>query len=153
MSDTPVSVFATFVALGVAGVFGRVYLGRSARSRTAGRRLYANTGSLIWLRNAIPLVPIWAPMSFALGVIVLLPRWVGELLISPILAVGLVAFIAAYRVPAPLLPAWLRAEIKEGTTPVARPSRIDWAVLCIVVPIFVVSIIGIPIYFFAFAPG
>jgi hypothetical protein len=153
MSDTPVSVFVTFVGVGAAGVLGRLYLGRSARSRITARRLYTNKRAIIWLRNAIPLVPIWAPASFVMGTLVLFPRWVGEILISPTLALGLIAFIAAYKVPAPFLPTWLRTEIDEGSTPVARPGGWDWVILAFVVPIFVASIVGIPLYFFMYGSG
>ena len=70
-----------------------------------------------------------------------LARWLG----LPALALGEVAFLLSYRVPAPFTPRWLRDEIDRGDTPVARPDRIDWLLFWFVLPVIVLGDIAGPI--------
>ena len=82
-----------------------------------------------------------------------LPRCPGAWLLVPALDVVAIALVLAYRVPAPFLPGWLRAEIDTGITPVARPDFGDKAILALFLTIFVLGNIAGPIYLVFFSGG
>ena len=58
-----------------------------------------------------------------------------------------------YRVPAPFLPGWLRAEIDAGIRPVARPDFGDKVILALFLTIFVLGNIGLLAYLVFFHGG
>ena len=134
---TAAVMFLLFAGTAAAGVMVRLLGDRSQRIRGNLRRTYSNEASPQWLRNALPLVPIWAPASFMMGLLALTPRSAALILLVPVFALIEVGLVLAYRVPAPFLPGWLRDEIKRGVTPVARPDRLDWLLFWVVFPVMI----------------
>ncbi len=84
--------------------------------------------------------PLWGLGALMFASVLLFPRPWGAWLVLP--GVGLIgsAFLAAYRVPPPFLPAWLRDEFTAGSIRLARPTKSDWLVFWMVVPLFALSI-------------
>lgn len=146
-------VIVLFFGMGAAvGFLFRLYAGRSNNViRATARRMYQDSTSNIWLRNGVALAPVWGSGSAFFGALVVLPHVIGELLLAPTLALMFAAFAASFRVPAPFLPKWLRAEIDQGLIPLARPTRGDWVVLALVAPIAIFTIVGAPLYFLTHA--
>ena len=150
---TPVLAFVFLGGSAVILAFFGLYADRSERIRATARRMYTNQASTIWLRNGIAVIPFFTPGFLLFGSLALWPREVGHFLISPALLLVYLAFAASYRVPAPFLPGWLRREVDEGVTPVARPDRWDWVVFVMVSPFVVFTIVFMPVYFVAYPNG
>jgi hypothetical protein len=138
LTASPLSVFALLACVSGLGVAYRLYSTRSQRGRRAVRTLYASQGALIWMRNAVSLVPLLAPATLLLGLGSLLPRSFGELLSAPALALVGLSLALSYRVPPPFLPTWLRDEIDRGVTQVSRPTSQDWMVFWLLIPLLIV---------------
>jgi hypothetical protein len=119
----------------------------ASRYETLRQRFVAmySQGSPIWIRNGLPLAPIWACGALLLAILVWLPRVAAVVLLIPALGLMELAFVLSYRVPAPLMPSWLRREIELGQTQVARPTRLDWLLFWMVVPVCAVGIVCIPV--------
>jgi hypothetical protein len=70
------------------------------------------------------------------------PRPFGAWTLILVIDLAALAFGLAYKVPTPLMPQWLRAEIETGDTPVARPDQGDWLLFWIVASMVVAANIG-----------
>lgn len=116
------------------------YRSRRAETGLFARRIYVRESMPIFVRN-VGLMPIWGTGLLMGASLVLLPRWLAQWATIPMLVVVLVAFMLSYRVPAPFLPRWLRDEIEQGVTPVARPDFGDWLLFAAAVAL---AVIGIP---------
>jgi hypothetical protein len=101
--------------------------------------MYGNQNALIFMRNLIATAAVLAGSAWLMAFALLLPRPLGAWTAAP--AVWLVALAVAlsYRAPAPFLPAWLRSDIDSGVVSVARPSRTDWVLFWMVVPLLLVG--------------
>lgn len=125
---TPIPVFLFFGACGAVIVLFRVYADRSEQFRATARRMYTHHAYGIWRRNVIGVVPLLAPAALLFGLLAVWPLPIARFMVSPTIFLGLLAFMASYRVPAPFLPAWLRTEIAEGVITIGcgcRPSDGD----------------------------
>ncbi len=131
----------------------RIYPMRSARGRNFARRLYTNESNLEAHRNFIALAPLWVTMCALFAVAVVIPRWAAQWILVPALAVGFISFLVSYRVPAPFLPRWIREEIVQGITRVARPTRGDWLIFWLVFPIGVLALISAVLLIVVFREG
>jgi hypothetical protein len=118
---------------------------RSTRLRSAVRFQYSNEGYVLFKRNGIAVVPLLGPAVLLVGIALLLPRPMGAWLCVPAFVLFDLALVAAYRVPSPFLPKWLRAEIDQGSMPLARPDFIDWVYFAIVFSVVTLAIAGLPI--------
>lgn len=125
--------FIVFAGAGVLGLGLRIAAGRSGRVRLAYRGLYASNWP-IWLRNALPLAPMWSAGVFLFASLVLLPVRVAQWTSLPAFGLCVAAFVLSYRVPLPFLPGWMRQEIRDGIVVAARPDRADWVLFWLVVP-------------------
>jgi hypothetical protein len=136
--------FLFFACCAASGPVARYYSDRSERARRVVRGIYTNTASSIWLRNSVPISPIWGPPTLLLASLALLPRSIAAWGLLPVFGAYAIAFVAAYRVPAPLMPGWLAQEIASGKTLVARPDRGDWILLCVALPVVIGAMICVP---------
>jgi hypothetical protein len=129
-----------FGAGGVAGAF--VSWRRLSPEHGAFLRvMYENRTAPIWLRNQVAMVPLWTIGSLLLGGAGLLPRLAAQWVALAAVVVATIAFGLSYRVPAPLLPTWLRQDIRQGRVEVASPDRGDWLLF---VMAMAVAALGIP---------
>ena len=150
---TPIVAFVLFGAVALAGPAYRIYAGRSERTRASVRRTYTNESLMIWWRNWIGVTPFFSLGFLLFGSFPLWPPPMGQVVTSPAVLLVYLAFAASFRVPAPFLPAWLRKEVEEGVTPVARPSRWDWVVLVFVTPLALITIAVAPFYHLMYPNG
>jgi hypothetical protein len=145
------SVMAFLAISAMAFALARLYPSRSIRGRDFVRRsLYSNSSLTLAVRNLPALAPIWVGMLLAYSTAVLVPRPTALWLVLVAFLLGTAAFILSYRVPAPLLPAWLREEVEAGRTLVATPTTSDWLLFWIVVPLAVLAIVSVPLLIFVF---
>jgi hypothetical protein len=149
----PDLLFALAILCLVASVATRTLIVRSQRARRAFRTTYmARYLPIVW-RNAVSLLPAWAAVVVVFALTPSLPRSGALWIVVVTLAIGLVSFVLAYRVPAPFLPPWLRDEIAQGVTPVARPDRGDWVVFWFVVPLTLVGLFAGLVLILAYGVG
>ena len=133
------SPFFTFAAFGVGLLVLRAYAEHSRRGRSTFRRMYANERFPQWVRATISLAPVWFVAMALLSVSAVLPRNVAVWVMLIAIDVGAAALALSYRVPQPLMPRWLREEVSEGRTKVARPDRLDWILLWPVLCLFAIG--------------
>jgi hypothetical protein len=133
MSDLGPPGFAiifTAMAAGAFAVYAAVWHRLGGLHRI--REVYANEFLPLYFRNGVAIMPILglAVMDAALMAVMLtvpdVPRLPVLIMLVALALLGQVSWIVAYRVPAPFLPPWLRAEIDAGIVPVARPTPGDW---------------------------
>lgn len=139
--------FLFFSLAAALGLLLRVQAARTDAIRTRVRKMYANTRTGIWFRNSIAVVPLWATGAILIGSLALWPLYIAELIVVPAFAFLVAAFALSYRTPAPFLPRWLRKEIEQGLTPVARPSGSDWVTFVIVAVVVALVLILVPLDF------
>lgn len=139
------NVESAIVCLVAAALFvgWREWADGSATARARYLTLYRRSRSPIWIRNFLPLVPLWAISLVCGGIALVVPREAAIVALVPGTAVGLAAFALSYRSPAPLTPAWLRAATHDGTVAVARPYSLDWVLFVLVVPLSVLGEVGL----------
>lgn len=98
-----------------------------------------------WIRHGVVVAPFYVVTLVLCGLAVLMPRPVGAWVAGVGLLAAEVQFLASYRVPAVFMSGWLREEIEKGETPVARPTRLDWLLFWVVVPVAVLGDLAFPI--------
>lgn len=133
------TTFATGAALAAIAIMSLVAAGRSEHAHSNARRMCTDPRVPMFLRNYISLSPIWAMGLLLGGTLLLVPRDLGVWLFVPVIGLFAASFTLSYRVPAPFQPGWLREEIERGTTPVARPDRMDWLLYWLVVPMAILA--------------
>jgi hypothetical protein len=140
-----------FILLASAAVtFLRAYAERSERGRDLARRMYSDSSWPQPTRNLVPLAPLWVAMLLAFGVALVVPRSAAPWPVLVAFVIGTVAFVLAYRVPAPFLPRWLREDIASGKVPPATPTRGDWLLFWLVLPFAVLAVVTVPVLIFVF---
>lgn len=152
MNDPATRIFLCGLLFATLGITGRLLAELPAKRRNF-RRLYVDDRFPLLLRNTIAVAPLTALGMLSLGSLVLLPRWLAAWLALPALSVIALAVVLSYRVPAPFLPRWLRDEIEQGITPVARPDLGDRVILALILTIFVLGNISGLIYLVVFHGG
>jgi hypothetical protein len=126
---------------------------RFPRYRQPIRSVYSNGALPIWVRNGFAMVPLWSLFGMLFGSFAFLPLGLVKWVLVPIVDVGLLAFVLAYRSPPPLFPRWLAAEVREGRTLIARARVSEWVFFWVIVPIMILGNIAIPLLIFVFHEG
>jgi hypothetical protein len=133
MSGTHLPAAVVFFVATAVGLLGtHLAIGRGLWGVDTVRVWYRSEGLPYYFRNAVGIQPVLALASLCLAAAVGLagvpdsPTVAILLLFVAVALLMQLSWIVAYRVPAPFLPPWLRAEIDAGITPVARPTRGDW---------------------------
>jgi hypothetical protein len=135
------NMFLLFGLLGPAILMGiRLGTERSEELRARMLLVYMRDGPIM-LRNVMPLAPVWAAGSAMIGLPFILPLPWPAYLAGLGLPVAGLAFALSYRVPAPLMPGWLKTEVESGRIAVARPDRWDWTLFWLTVPLGFVGVI------------
>ena len=152
MINLPLTSYLFVVLVMVGSAIGLV-LSRTPRGVRSLRRTYCDESLPMMLRNAAAVMPLWATSWFFIGLLLFLPRWLAVWVVVFALVVMEIAFVLSYRVPAPFLPRWLRDEIEQGITPVARPDRMDWLLFAMVVALSIAGDISLVILIVVFHGG
>ena len=137
----PIGVVVLGVAVPIVLLGLRFAAGRDEWVRSRMLKMYAQDSPLFF-RNVMSLAPLWGAGALVFGLPFLLPKPWAAFLAKFGLAITLLAFVLSYRVPAPLMPGWLRDEMDADRVAVARPDRMDWALFWLVAPVGVLAIAG-----------
>jgi hypothetical protein len=125
-------------AAGLTALMG-VWGPRSERGRRILRGTYTNPYQpLVW-RAWVGTIPPMVLAFVAMAAIALLPRGLAPWMVIGAIDLESLAIVLSYRVPQPFLPAFLREEISTGVTALARPTRTDWVILGLYVPLAIVG--------------
>ncbi len=128
-------VFAFLLVAVIASLVTR-WLARSPNTSGRLRENYTNSSMPLALRNTVAMAPIHALGGLLLaGTLVAPPALVGWLALASFLSFE-IGLLMSYKVPAPLLPTWMKREIAEGTLEPARPNRWDRPLFWICVTLF-----------------
>ena len=118
---------------------------RSALVRRAARVAYLDSSLPHALRYSFVFAPVVLPCILLFGVAAVVPRHVAIWVIAAALSLATASFIATYRPPRRLMPAWFRDDLDAGALPRIRPDPVDWLLFIIVVPFCVAGIASIPV--------
>jgi hypothetical protein len=142
-----------FVAGGILLLVFRLWADRLESGRVNFRRAYTNDAlPHVFRVGPAPLAPLAAAFSILFGSIALLPRSIAVWLAVPVLFLALLTFALCYRVPPPLMPAWMRAEIEDGTLPLSRPDALDWLLFWLVAPLLAAATVALVVLNIWYAP-
>ena len=125
--------------------FIAVWTPRSERLLRVARRVYRKDQPIYSIRFAYPFAYLAASALALVAVAALLPKDIGVWLIDIAVAIGVVMFVASYRPPRRMLPAWFREELDTGRLAPARPGVLDWVLFALVVPICVLGLAALPL--------
>jgi hypothetical protein len=132
------------MSAGILLVGMRVWMGRRGGQPLA-RRMYTGEQFAYFVRVMPATAGVLGLSIAAMGIALLLPRQIGAGLFLLGSYAGVVAFVASYRVPQPLIPRWLRDEIQAGIVPVTRPDWWDWVLCWVLVALLLAAPFGVPL--------
>jgi hypothetical protein len=124
-----------FAVVGLIGARFRVH-SRDQAKRERIMLVMGDTTLPVFVRNGFVGLAIWVPAAFcfALSAAGFLAE-VGQLAAATALVGAVLAyagFFATYVSPTRLMPRWLRDEVADGRVSPAKPSRLGWVVLGVV---------------------